>query len=150
METNYTVSIHRRCFTKVPHFIPTRQQTYPPWAILVSDWLIFEKSYSEATWPNGTKLYRKHLCWCPLQRFPILSRLYCKYGCRLIGWYFKVFSFETAWQNGTKHLWEILYKVSSFNLYWTRNMAPMGKSCFWLAVISEIFSETTWPNGTRL
>ena len=29
-------------------------------------------------------------------------------------------------------------------------MAAMGNSCFWLADISKLFSETTWPIGTKL
>ena len=35
---------HVRSFIKFAHFVQIRQQTWPPWAILVSDWLIFKKS----------------------------------------------------------------------------------------------------------
>ena len=44
MQPNFTGSICGRSFTKFPHFVPIRLQIWPPWAILVSDWLIFQKS----------------------------------------------------------------------------------------------------------
>ena len=44
MKPNMAGSIYGRSFTKIPHFIPIGQQTGPPRAILVSDWVIFKKS----------------------------------------------------------------------------------------------------------
>ena len=44
MEPNLAGSIYVRSSIKFPHFVPIGQQTWPPWAILVSDWLIFQKS----------------------------------------------------------------------------------------------------------
>ena len=66
MEPNMTGSICGRSFTKFTHFVPIGQQTWLPWAIFVSDWLIhmymyFKNLSSETTWPSGTKLYRQHL-----------------------------------------------------------------------------------------
>jgi hypothetical protein len=29
-------------------------------------------------------------------------------------------------------------------------MATKGNSCFWLANVKKIFSETAWPNGAKL
>jgi hypothetical protein len=29
-------------------------------------------------------------------------------------------------------------------------MAAKGNSCFWLANVKKIFSETAWPNGAKL
>ena len=42
MEPNVAGIIHGRFFTKFPHFVFIWQQTWPPRAILVSDWLIFQ------------------------------------------------------------------------------------------------------------
>ena len=44
MDPNFTGSICGRSFTKYPHFVPIGLQIWPPQAILVSDWLIFQKS----------------------------------------------------------------------------------------------------------
>ena len=67
----------------------------------------------------------------------------------------KIFSSETAWQNGDKlgrkHLCKVLYKLSSFRSVWPTNMAAKSNSCFWLATVIKIFSsETAWPNGAKL
>ena len=44
MEPSITGSIYARSFIKFPHLVPIGQQTWPPRAILVSDWLIFQKN----------------------------------------------------------------------------------------------------------
>ena len=37
-------SIYGRSFIKFVHFVPIGQETWPPWVILNSDWLNFQKS----------------------------------------------------------------------------------------------------------
>jgi hypothetical protein len=58
----YQVSIHLAKRIKTAHFVPIRYQTWPPQAILVSEWLISKKIfYFETPQPNELKLGRKHL-----------------------------------------------------------------------------------------
>jgi hypothetical protein len=44
MEPNLAESIYRRSSIKFLHFVPFRQQIWPPRAIPVSDWLMLKKS----------------------------------------------------------------------------------------------------------
>ena len=65
-----------------------------------------------------------------------------------------IYSSETTGTNGTKtgrkHLYKVLYKISSFRPIPPTNMAAKGNSCFWLANGKKIFSsETAWPNGAK-
>jgi hypothetical protein len=46
MNRNLVGSIYERSSIKISHFIPIRLQTWPPQAILVSDWLISKKKSS--------------------------------------------------------------------------------------------------------
>ena len=68
-------------------------------------------------------------------------------GIRLLTFYLRIFPSETAWPNKAKfyrkHLWKVLYKISSFHLKWTKNMVAIGNSCFWMAIIYKIFSSET-------
>jgi hypothetical protein len=44
MNRNLVGSIYGRFSIKIAHFVPIREQTWMPQAILVSDWLISKKS----------------------------------------------------------------------------------------------------------
>jgi hypothetical protein len=54
-------SIYGRSSIKDANFNPIHVQTWPPQAILVSDWRFFRFFSSETVWSNEPKLGRKHL-----------------------------------------------------------------------------------------
>jgi hypothetical protein len=48
--------IYGRSPIKIDYFVPIHKQTWPPQAILVSDWLIFIFFSNEAVWPMKPNL----------------------------------------------------------------------------------------------
>ena len=119
------------------------------------------KNFScEITWPNGTKLYKKHL-WEVLYK---VSSFHPDRTTNMVATgnsYFwlaeisKIFFYETTWPYETKlykkHIWKVFYKVHSFHLDGTTNIAATGNFCYWLARSSKLFPcETTCPNITIL
>jgi hypothetical protein len=120
MEPNLAVSIYVRSSIKFLHFVPFHQQIWPPRAILVSDWLLFKKIFSETAWQNGTKLGKKHLCKILYKASSFGSILPTNMATK-INYFFwlanvkTTFSSETAWPNGAKLGRKHLCKVQTWH-----------------------------------
>jgi hypothetical protein len=56
MNRNLVGSIYGMSSIKIAYFVLICLQTWPPHTILVSDWSISKKIFSETAWPNEPKL----------------------------------------------------------------------------------------------
>ena len=118
MEPNLAESIYIWSSIKFLHFVPFRQQIWPPRAILVSDWLMFKKIFSsETAWPNGTKFGRKHLYKILYKASSFGSIQPTNMTAKINSFFWlanvkKIFSSETAWPNRAKLARKHLCKVS--------------------------------------
>jgi len=157
MEPNLAGSIYVRSSIKFLRFVPFGQQIWLPRAILVSDWLLLKISsplkllgqmepnlagsiyimssikFLHFVWPTNMAAKSNSCFWLANVK--------------------QIFS-ETTWSNGAKlgrkHLYKVLYKVSSFSSVWPTNMAAKSNSCFRLATVKQIFScETAWPKWSQ-
>jgi hypothetical protein len=128
LPTKFHGSIYGRSSIKIAHFVPIGLQTWPPQAILVSDWLISKKSL---WWPylltdrdemsshyRGSSIDASYPVSVHLAKGFQRRRLKCE----------KLRPNEP--KHGRKHLWRVLYKDCSCRLDPLTNMATTGNSCF--------------------
>jgi hypothetical protein len=81
MNRNLVRSIYGRFYIKIALFVPIRSQTWPPQAILVSDWLISKthsplKPLSRMNWNLVESMYGRSSI-----KMLISSRFVSKHGC---------------------------------------------------------------------
>jgi hypothetical protein len=119
MNRNVVGSIYGRSSIKIGNFILICKQTWPPQAILVSDWLISEKSVLLL---KGRFKYRYILYLFKMQ----LS----------LNWITDKYASKTCQPNelklGRNHLWQVLHKDCLFRPDPLTNMAATDDACFWL------------------
>ena len=121
MEPSLAESIYIRFSIKFLHFVPFRQQIWPPRAILVSDWLMLKNSSPLKLLgkmePNlAGSIYARssikllHLIPFGQQTWP--PRLILFFWLANVN---KIFSSETAWPNGAKPGRKRLCKVQTWH-----------------------------------
>ena len=59
IKPNWAGRIYVRSSLKILHLVPFGQKTWPPRAILVSDWLMLKKSSLKLLCQNGTKAWQE-------------------------------------------------------------------------------------------
>ena len=132
-------SIYVWSFMKFNHFVLIEQQTWPPWAILNSDWLSFQKSSRKPLGqmePNlAVSIYGMSYIKF-VHFFPIGLQTCLPWAIFNSDWpiFQKIVSYETTRPNGTqydrKHLCEVVYKKLFIS---DNNYGPLGQFLFFIS-----------------
>jgi hypothetical protein len=130
MEPNLPGSIYVRSSMKFLRFVSFGQQIWLPRAILVSDWLMLNKSSIR----NKNCSWQQYLLAKRNETKKLYRGPYIDASCQVWLNLAKQFQRRTAWPNGAKlarkHLCKVLYEISSFRFVWPTNMAAKSNSCF--------------------
>jgi hypothetical protein len=83
MNRNLVGSILGMSSIKIANLVPICQQTWPPQAILVSDWFISKKKifFSETALPNESKLGMVIYKECAFSSYPLINMAATGHSC---------------------------------------------------------------------